>query len=328
MLDSKIHPILKSLPLLGLGTGGTPTDRIIPPVAAAVAAALKSGVTLIDCAQNYGELSVGAGLAEAGLRGGNGDAFVLSKVDLAPLGEEEPAARVRRQIARSLANLGRSKLDAVIFHWPICLDKVADEAEHAQARRIAWQALEQFVDDGVVGVIGCSNWTPELIDETLSYARIRPVINEVEFSPVCCQSALVKACSDRGVAVVGYSPYGTCWMSAFMGHCHKVPWHGEDTNLLGHEAVRAVAAEVGATPAQVLLRYSLQHNVVVIPKSSKPERIAESVGAFDISLSDAQMARLDALNDPRRGTAASVAEHLKIIAAKEYVKDRGSDGKT
>ena len=56
MLDSKIHPILKSLPLLGLGTGGTPTDRIIPPVAAAVAAALKSGVTLIDCAQNYGEL--------------------------------------------------------------------------------------------------------------------------------------------------------------------------------------------------------------------------------------------------------------------------------
>ena len=78
------------------------------------------------------------------------------------------------------------------------------------------------------------------------------MINEVEFSPVCCQSALVKACSDRGVAVVGYSPYGTCWMSAFMGHCHKVPWHGEDTNLLGHEAVRAVAAEVGATPAQVL----------------------------------------------------------------------------
>ena len=145
---------------------------------------------------------------------------------------------------------------------------------------------------------------------------------------MCCQSALVKACSDRGVAVVGYSPYGTCWMSAFMGHCHKVPWHGEDTNLLGHEAVRAVAAEVGATPAQVLLRYSLQHGVVVIPKSSKPERIAESVGAFDVSLSDAQMARLDALNDPRRGTAASVAEHLKIIAAKEYVKDRGSDGKT
>jgi diketogulonate reductase-like aldo/keto reductase len=72
----------------------------------------------------------------------------------------------------------------------------------------------------------------------------------------------------------------------------------------------------------------MRSGFVVIPKSSKPERIAESVGAFDVSLSDAQMARLDALNDPRRGTAASVAEHLKIIAAKEYVKDLGSDGKT
>ena len=95
------------------------------------------------------------------------------------------------------------------------------------------------------------------------------------------------------------------------------------------EMANGLASEMkSATPAQVLLRYSLQHGVVVIPKSSKPERIAESVGVFDISLSDAQMARLDALNDPRRGTAASVAEHLKIIAAKEYVKDRGSDGKT
>ena len=278
--------------MLGLGTGGTLKSVASQSHGGSGAAASprKSGVTLIDCAQNYGELSVGAGLAEAGALGR--DAFVLSKVDLA-------GAR-RRRSRRACDGRSRarspiwveSKLDAVIFHWPICLDKVADEAEHAQARRIAWQTLEQFVDDGVVGVIGCSNWDIELLDETLSYARIRPVINEVEFSPVCCQSALVKACSDRGVAVVGYSPYGTCWMSAFMGHCHKVPWHGEDTNLLGHEAVRAVAAEVGATPAQVLLR-SLQHGVVVIPRSRRSAEGASprSVGAFDVSLSDAQMPR-------------------------------------
>jgi hypothetical protein len=97
---------------------------------------------------------------------------------------------------------------------------------------------------------------------------------------------------------------------------HQVAW--SVTELLTHDTVTAVAAEVGATPAQVLLRHSLQHGVVVIPKSSKPERIVETTNAVKVRLSAAQMARLDALNDARRGAAAAVEAHLKIIASPRY----------
>ena len=243
------HTLLPALPVLGLGTGGVPPSKVSEPTVEAVVAALKSGVTLIDVAENYGEASLGEGLRRAGAHAAK--AFLLCKCDLAPTAVELPELRVRRQVMRTLRHVGRSRLDAVIIHWPVCLGKVADDAEHAAARRGAWRGLEALVDKGVIGVIGVSNWTVELLDELLTYARIRPAINEIEFSPICCQTRLVAACYERNIVAVGYSPYGACWMALYMSACHKVPWGV--TNLLGDETVKTIAAEVGATPAQVRL---------------------------------------------------------------------------
>ena len=172
------------------------------------------------------------------------------------------------------------------------------------------------VDEGVVGLLGVSNFTPALLDELLAYARVRPALNEVEFSPACFQHELVAACTERGVAVVGYSPFGACWLAKY--HPTSVPWGC--TNLLTDATVAAVAAEVGCTPALVLLRWSLQHGVAVIPMTTKPERAVESKRALDgaTRLTAAQMARLDALNDARRGTMPSLEAHSRIIASSGY----------
>lgn len=293
--------------MLGLGTAGG-------GMADAISCALKSGISLVDTAQNYGsEADVGDGLRKSGVE--RGRAFILGKVDLCSLAHEDPAARVRRQVASTLANLGVDRLDAVAFHWPIPLDKQVTADEQAAVRRAAWEALEALHDEGVVGLLGVSNWTAELLDELLAFARIRPALNEVEFSPACYskrQEELLAACEARELAVVGYSPYGTCWFTA----CYPavVPWGS--TDLIADAVVAAVAAEAGCSPALALLRWSLQHGVVTIPKSTKPARVAESLRAIDgsVRLSAEQMGRLDALGDARRGTAASLEAHGRLVS--------------
>ena len=307
------HPLIPSMPMIGLGSAEAPDPQLM---AASVATACQNGAAFVDTAQNYGsEAAIGEGLRSAGAT--DGTAFLLCKVDLATRAFEDPAVRMRRQVQSTIQNLGVSCVSAAVLHWPICLDGPCDAAEEAAVRRTAWQALEDLVDEGTVGCIGCSNWTPELLDEVLSYARIRPSINEIEFSPVCYQRELLDACTARGVAVVGYSPYGSCWMAKYFARF--VPWGL--TPLTSDATVRAIAADIGCTPAQVLLRWSLQHGVACIPKSLQPQRVAESVGALDealVRLSDEQMASLDALNDPRRGTHTSIETHRRIIASPTY----------
>lgn len=216
------HPLLPALPMLGLGSAEDPDPEAM---AAAVAAALESGITLINSGQNYGsEPAIGEGLRRAGVEATAG-AFLLCKVDLATRSHEDPARRMRRQVESSCRNFGVERLSAVALHWPLCLDAPADEAEHRAVRKAAWQELELMVDEGVVGCLGVSNFTPPLLDEVmgcapcarlvgtpctrvvyppctrripalhtravhppshrLRYARHPPALNEVEFSPVC-----------------------------------------------------------------------------------------------------------------------------------------------
>ena len=310
------HPLLPSLPMLGLGTadnGGCDETMSV-----AVATAAQCGVRLFDTAQNYGsEAALGEGLRRAGLVGGQFDKrdralFLSCKVDLCSPEREDPALRVRRQVASTLANVGVTTLDSVIIHWPICLDNAS--ADHGAARRGAWQALEALVREGTVTHIGVSNWTAPLLDELLTYARIPPALNQVEVSPVCYQRELLDFCSAAKVAVMGYSPLGSCWMARYWPA--HVP-HGV-TELVQHVDVRTVAAEAGCTPAQALLSWSLHHGVVAIPKSVRPERIGASLQAPAVRLSSALVERLNALNDPQRGTEAAVEAHLRVIASQEY----------
>jgi diketogulonate reductase-like aldo/keto reductase len=242
------------MPTLGLGVwqvpNGTETEN-------AVRWALELGYRHIDTAQAYGnEESVGRALRDSGVP--REEIFITTKFYPA---KKDPA----REAEGSLRRLGVDQVDLYIIHWP------------QKGPTWAWPGMEQARDQGYARSIGVSNFSVAELDQLLSIANTRPVVNQVQFSAFEYRRALLTACEERGLAVVGYSSLGT-------------------GSHLDDPTVRQVAERVGRTPAQVLLRWCLQHDVLVIPKSTHRERIEENGALFDFSLSAEDMAALDALD--------------------------------
>eukprot|EP00038_Savillea_parva_P008816 m.179368 g.179368 ORF g.179368 m.179368 type:complete len:355 (+) comp14746_c0_seq1:35-1099(+) len=305
--EPSAHPNFPVPSVVGMGTANFGDRELLVN---AVVEAVKQGVRLFDTAQGYGsEPGLGEGLAKSGVD--RAELWISAKIDLS--GEEDAAARVDRQLASTLKNLRTTYLDSVVFHWPMPLDRVG--CDDAAIRRKAWMALEAHYHAGTVRYIGVSNWTVPLLKETLSYATVKPAVNQFELSPLVYQEELLEFCKDNDIATMAYSSYGTCWMAAF--EPDHVPWPVTNLNSTAGDgtAVEAVAAETGRTRAQVCLRWCLQHGAIVIPKTSKGSRIKEALGALDFTLSDSQMNALNAMRDSRRGVAASLKHHTSIIRA-------------
>jgi diketogulonate reductase-like aldo/keto reductase len=228
-----------------------------PECESAVSAALQAGYRLIDTAQAYGnEASVGRALRDSGLP--RGEVFITTKFYPA---HSDPAAEAQR----SLERLGLDQLDLYIVHWP------------QNGPTWAWVGMEQAHDRGFARSIGVSNFSVAQVDEVLAIANTRPVINQVQFSAFEYRRRLLEACEQRGLAITAYSSLGT-------------------GRHLGHPAVAQVAQRIGRTPAQVLLRWCIQHGTIVIPKSTHPERIQENGAVSDFELSPEDMAALDQLD--------------------------------
>jgi 2,5-diketo-D-gluconate reductase A len=228
-----------------------------PTTVNAVRWALELGYRHIDTAQVYGnEESVGRALRESGVP--RDQVFITTKFNPS---RKDPVA----EIGRSLDRLGTDYVDLYLVHWP-----------QGGATR-AWPGMEQARELGSARSIGVSNYDVRELDQVLAQATIPPVVDQVQFSPFEYRRALLDAGQTRGVAVEAYSPLGT-------------------GRHLSNQTVQRIAAAIGRTPAQVLLRWSLQHDLVVIPKSTHHERIQENAQIFDFTLSDQDMAALDALD--------------------------------
>jgi diketogulonate reductase-like aldo/keto reductase len=235
----------------------------------AVRWALELGYRHIDTAQAYGnEESVGQGLRDSGVP--RGEVFLTTK--FLPEQGSDPVAAAEQ----SLRRLGVDQLDLYLIHWP------------AGGPTWAWPGMEQARELGLARSIGVSNFGASELEEVIAAGTIPPAVNQVQFSPLDYRRALLDACRRRQVAVEAYSPLGT----------------GQH---LSDETVSRVAQRTGRTPAQVLLRWCLQHDLLVIPKSAHRERIAENAEIFDFALPDEDMAELDAL-DQTSGTDRAV-EH-------------------
>ena len=242
------------IPLLGLGVWQVPNG---PEAENAVRWALELGYRHIDTAQAYGnEQSVGRALRDSGVA--REEVFVTTKFYPA---RKDPEAEAQR----SLERLGVDQLDLYIIHWP------------RGGPTWAWPGMERAHQSGYARSIGVSNFSVRELDELLSVAETRPLVNQVQFSPFEHRRALLDACEERTVALEAYSPLGT-------------------GRHLSDGRVRQIAQRVGRTPAQVLLRWSVQRDLVVIPKSTHRERIEENAQIFDFALSDEDMAALDALD--------------------------------
>jgi diketogulonate reductase-like aldo/keto reductase len=232
----------------------------------AVRWALELGYRHIDTAQAYGnEESVGRALRDSGVP--REDVFLTTK--FYP-GHRDPVAEAEQ----SLRRLGVDHVDLYLVHWP------------QRGPTWAWPGMERARERGLTRSIGVSNFGVRELDKVAAAGSVIPAVNQIQFSPFWYRRALLDACARHRVAAEAYSPLGT-------------------GRHLTHPAVRQVAQRAGRTPAQVLLRWCLQHGLPVIPKSTHRERIEENAQIFDFTLSAEDMAALDAL-DQTRGTAKAL----------------------
>ncbi|WP_328326546.1 aldo/keto reductase [Kribbella sp. NBC_00382] len=228
-----------------------------PVTEAAVTAALETGYRLIDTAQAYGnESSVGRALRSSGVP--REEIFLTTK--FLP-SHRDPLA----EMEKSLERLDTDYVDLYLVHWP------------QGGPTAAWSGMEAAHAAGLAKAIGVSNFSATELAEVIKASEVAPMANQFQYSPFLDRRALVDACLASNVVPQGYSPLGT----------------GEH---LDDPVVAKLAAATGRTPAQVLIRWSLQRGVSVIPKSSTPSRIQENFAALDFELDEDAMAALDALD--------------------------------
>jgi methylglyoxal/glyoxal reductase len=257
-----------SIPRLGLGVYQSGRGRATEN---AVSWALDAGYRHIDTAAMYGnETEVGAALKRAIVSGSvrREEVFVTTKLWNSDHGYDEAL----RAFDASQRRLGLDQVDLFLLHWPV-----------PKRRLQSWRALERVLGEGRCRAIGVSNFMVDHLEELLSHAKVPPSVNQIELHPWCQQRDVVAFCSAHDIAVVAYSPL-------------------TKGAKLGDPSLATIAREVRRTPAQILLRWSLQKGFVTIPKSAKKERIIENAAIFDFSLGAEPMAGLDRLNQEHHVT--------------------------
>lgn len=264
-----------AMPALGFGVFQTPPEE----TAAAVAEALRVGYRHIDTAAAYGnEQGVGEAMRGSGLA--RDDIFVETKIWISDYGYEETLHGYQKSVRK----LGVDRIDLLILHQAIPSDfgRTID----------AYKALETLLADGKVRAIGISNFMPHHIDRLMAEVTVVPAVNQVEVHPYFQQRDVQQADTRLGIVTQAWAPIGgiTFYRSTSIGK-----------STLEDPAILAISKEHGKSAAQVMLRWGTQQGRSVIPKSVRPERIAENFDVFDFELSPQQLAAIDALETGMRG---------------------------
>jgi 2,5-diketo-D-gluconate reductase A len=258
-----------SIPQLGFGV-----FQIDPSeTAAAVEHALEVGYRHIDTAEMYrNERAVGEGIRASGVP--REEIFLTSKLNN---GFHEPDA-AREAFDTTLEELGFDYVDLFLIHWPLPTLYGGDFVS-------TWKVLEEFKQDGRSRSIGLSNFQTDHIERLLAEADVPPSVDQIELHPYFQNSEVAGYCREHGIAIEAWSPIA-------------------QGDVLDDPVVLEIAEETGRTAAQVVLRWHIQKDYIVFPKSTTPERIEENFRIFDFELSDDQMQRIDVLErgeDGRRG---------------------------
>ena len=250
------------MPVLGLGVYQSPPG---PVTEKAVSSALDIGYRHIDTARIYdNESDVGKALKQTKVA--RDEIFVTTKLWNSDQGYESTL----RACNVSLRRLGVSSLDLYLIHWPV-----------PKLRTESWKAMIDLLKQGKCRAIGVSNFKIDHLEDLLKRTDVVPAVNQVEFHPFLYQKSLLEYCDKNGIQLEAYAPLT----------------RGE---RLDHPVVLDLARRYAKTSAQILIRWSLQHGIVVIPKSVKPERIRENSEVFDFDISEVDMRKLDSLNEDLR----------------------------
>lgn len=246
------------MPQLGIGTFAVKEDA-----AERVCHAVKTGFRLIDTAQGYGnEKEVGEGIRKSGID--RKLLFITTKVNTTEMRNKT----VRQSIDNSLNDLGLDYIDLVLIHWPV--------AGHIEE---TWKILEEYVDKGKIRSIGLSNFNPHHIDSLLLYARIRPVINQIEIHPYMTQQANVDFNFGKDIQVEAWGPLG------------------QGTNgVLNDPTIEEIARRYNKSVAQVILRWHMQRGLITIPRCDNDDYTDENLCIYDFELSSKEMETISGLN--------------------------------
>ena len=255
------------IPWLGLGVFQTEPGAVTRN---AVAWALAAGYRAVDTAAMYGnEADVGAAVRASGLS--RDEVFVTTKLWHTDHGYESALKAGRASAER----LGLGPIDLYLIHWPT--------AKSPRDRLESWRAMVELKNEGLCRAIGVSNYTVRHLEELRAHSEVVPAVDQIEFHPFVYDPDLLGYCEQHGIRAEAWSPLTRA-------------------RRLDHPVVQTIAAARHRTPAQVLIRWGLEHGVIEIPKSVHQERIRENAQVFDFSLSGSDMAALDGLRGgPRVG---------------------------
>ncbi len=265
-----------TIPQIGFGTLRIQPDRTSSPANVeitrqVVGLALEAGYRLVDTAQNYGnERGVGQGIADSGIP--REQLYVTSK-----LGDwNHRPDDVHRSFDQTLERLGLDHLDLFLIHWPLPTEYDGDYIS-------TWKAMAEFVADGRLRSVGVSNFQPAHVERVIAETGIVPAVNQFELHPYFANDAACTASAGHGIAIEAHSP---------LGH---------DGKPLVDPVIARIAAARGKTSAQIILRWHVQHGHIVIPKSSRPERMRENLEVLDFELSPEEISSIAALDTGAAG---------------------------
>ncbi|WP_370590089.1 aldo/keto reductase [Candidatus Vagococcus giribetii] len=254
-----------SIPQIGFGTWQTPDGDVAE---SSVLHALEAGYRHIDTAAIYGnEESVGRAIKKSGIN--REELFITTKL----WNNNHSYEKAKAAIDESLKKLDLDYVDLYLIHWPNPLEI---RETYVEGNAESWRAMEEAVAEGKVKAIGVSNFHPHHLDELLKTAKIKPAINQIFLNPSDSQPEIVAYCQKKDILLEAYSPLGT-------GRIFEI------TEL------QEIAARYNKTVAQVVIRWSLQHGFLPLPKSVTESRIKENLDVFDFELTEADMEKINGL---------------------------------
>ncbi len=276
-----------SIPVLGLGTWKSEKNLVGDAIKFAIT---KAGYRHIDCASIYrNEPEIGEALKETFNSVKREEIFITSKL----WNTEHRPEDVEKACKKTLVDLNIEYLDLYLMHWGVSFKK-GDNLEPLNKDgkaltdnvpvQATWQAMEALVKKGLVRSIGVANFTVPMLIDLLSYAQIKPAINQVELHPYNSQEELINFCKYKEIAVTAYSPLGR---------------QGADRGgprLFDEPVIKVLAKKYKKTEAQVLLNWAVGRGTIAIPKSTTPDRITENIDVFYFELTDEEKNDINSLN--------------------------------
>jgi diketogulonate reductase-like aldo/keto reductase len=255
------------MPNIGFGTFRTPSGE---ETEQSVLNAIKAGYRHIDCAAIYGnEKSVGDAIRKSGVA--REELFVTSKLWNDEKGYEKTLAAFQR----TLDDLQLDYLDLYLIHWPIAK---ASKNNWQEANSESWRAFEELYNQGKIKAIGVSNFLPHHFEPLLATAKIKPMVNQIEFHPGMLQEETMEFCKQHNILVEAWAPFS-------------------NGQILNHPVLKEIADQYKKSVAQLSLRWIIQKGIVPLPKSVTPERIKNNHEVLDFEINEQDVLKIDRLTD-------------------------------